>query len=420
MTYYPYSLARPNRVRRLLALLLLFAFGMVGLGIGNRVSGDGKVIRPRNYKGSLEEKAQEAIIIFNGSEKPEQATEDLILKIQVEGEAASFAWVIPFPNEPEVKKEDPKLFSELFAYVESRTARSGGKRKTEAAGGFDSKNAAPKQKIEVISRKTVGDFEIVTVKEKESGGLNPWLEKEGFQKLDNAEDVIGFYRKKGYVFCCIKVKSDALVKEKKIESHPLRFTFKTGGRDGIYFPMKMTGLQEEKFDVNLYVFYRYWLNDKLNRFGYTHRGMKLNFRDYDSPKCVSNGGKSYSNPTADPYLKNYANQLKSVTKLFQKLHPGKTYYLTNVKARNLDPDDVRDWSDDLWMFPYYTNTDVVPYDVQDNGPASGAWPDEEGSNAAAGYPSRQTPRMILWIGAGALLMLGVVVWRNTIASIQGK
>ena len=48
---------------------------------------DGKVIPPRDYKGSLEERAQEAVIIFHGSDRRGGASEDLILKIRVEGDA---------------------------------------------------------------------------------------------------------------------------------------------------------------------------------------------------------------------------------------------------------------------------------------------------------------------------------------------
>lgn len=379
--------------------------------------GDGKVIRPRNYKGSLEEKSQEAIIIFNGGEKRGDAIEDLILKITVAGEARNFAWVIPFPSEPIVKKEDPKLFAELFKYVELRRSRPA--RKFKSGGlGTDAKNDAEAPKVKVLSRKVVGDFEIVTVKETQEGGLNPWLEKEGFQKLEDAEDVIGFYRKKDYVFCCIKVRSESLATEKKIDSHPLRFTFKTGGQDGIYFPMKMTGLQQDHFDINLYVFYRFWINDKLNKFGYQNRGFELAFRDYDTKECEANGGKAYSLPSSDPYLKFYARHIPTVTRLFQKLHPGKKYYLTNIKARNLDPEDVREWSDDLWVFPYYTDRTVVPYDVQDNGPAAGAWPDENASSQNAdllqsflpGGLGARLSRYRWLIGASAMIVLLVAAY----------
>ncbi|MBC7855588.1 MAG: DUF2330 domain-containing protein [Pirellulaceae bacterium] len=331
---------------------------------------DGLVRKPRNYQGSLEERGQEAIIVFQQGDENTTATEDLILKIRVEGEAKSFAWIIPFPSEPKISKEDPKLFQELFAYVQVRQSPKLVKSESKAAGGVPG-GAAKTTTVEVISRQVVGDFEIAVVRENQAGGLNPWLEKEGFQTLENADDVLDFYRKKKYVYACIKVASDALAKEKEIESSPLRFTFTTNGRDGIYFPMKLTGLQTKPFDVNLYVLYRFWLNDKLSKYGYRHRGFELTYRDWDSPQCEPNGGKAYSLPEEDPFLKGYGRIFPTVTKLCQKLRPGERYYLTNIQAHGLKPEDVRSWPDDLWLFPYYTNRDFVPHDVREGGPAAG-------------------------------------------------
>ena len=186
-----------------------------------------------------------------------------------------------------------------------------------------------------------------------------------------------FYRSKNYVYACVKVSSQALEKEKEIDSHPLRFRFDTGGQDGIYFPMKMTGLQTEPFDVNLYIFYSAWLNDSLNQFGYLHRGFNCVFRDFDSSKCKPNAGKAYSAPATDPYLKSFVSRLKQTSELFQRLYPGQKFYLTNIQANQLKPEQVRNWSDDLWLFPYYVDSNFVPYDVRQNGPASTAWPDAE-------------------------------------------
>ena len=101
----------------------------------------------------------------------------------------------------------------------------------------------------------------------------------------------------------------------------------------------------------------------MSRFGYRHRGFRLRYRDWDSPKCVANGGKSYSLPEEDPFLASAAYLLPKTTKLFQKLHPGNTYYLTNIEARGMKPEDVRQWSDDLWLFPYYTDRSMVPNEV---------------------------------------------------------
>lgn len=347
---------------------------MLVLAMSAPVFADGKVVPPRDYKGSLEERAQEAIIIFHASETPGEAKEDLILKIRVVGQADRFAWVVPLPSEPQIGKEDPKLFTELFAYVEARKRQE---RKSDGMKGAKSAPAAvDSQPVEVLSRQTVGEFDVAVVRENEAGGLNPWLEKEGYQPLAGAEDVLDFYRQKGYVYACMKVSGEALAKGGEVESHPLRFTFSTGGRDGIFFPMKLTGLQSESFDVNLYVLYGAWLNDKLSKFGYQHRGFSLRYRDWDTPQCAANAGKSYSLPTADPFLASFVGQLPTVTALCQKLHPGEKYYLTNIQAYGLKPSDVRAWSDDLWLFPYYNNRSMVPHDVRSGGVASAAWPGE--------------------------------------------
>jgi len=338
--------------------------------IPSLVLADGKVMPPRNYTGSLEERSQEAIIIFTPGTKTKSAIEDLIIKIQVEGKVDNFAWVVPLPNQPETREEDPILFKECFDYVQSHLRPAKGK-----FGGLVKRAAAkdeaqPANAVEVLSREVVGSFDVAVVKENQQGALNAWLKREGFQELDGAEDTIGFYRKRGYVFACIKVADTALSKSGTADIHPLRFTFETGGRDGIYFPMKMTGLQEEKFDVNLYVFYRAWLNDHINGYGFEHRGFELRWRDYDSEKCEANTGKAWSAPGSDPYLKARTGKIAELTKFFQKRHPGKRFYLTNIVARGLQPKDVREWDNDLWMFPYYTDKKMIPYDAREGGAAA--------------------------------------------------
>ncbi len=87
------------------------------------LNADGKVIRPRDYHGSLEERAQEAIIVFQPGSDGVSAVEDLILKISVTGNTDHFAWVVPFPAVPETAQESSKIFNELFAYCELRSAR---------------------------------------------------------------------------------------------------------------------------------------------------------------------------------------------------------------------------------------------------------------------------------------------------------
>ena len=81
-------------------------------------------------------------------------------------------------------------------------------------------------------------------------------------------------------------------------------------------------------------------------------------------------GKLWSTPTEAPCLRGYAHLIPTVTKMFQELHPGKRYYLTNVYARRVKPSEVLAWNDDLWMFPYYTNRNFVPYGACEGGVAA--------------------------------------------------
>ena len=365
---------------RPLFLALILAFPPILLA-------DGLVRPPRDYTGSLEEKAQEAIIVFTPGTEETSAKQEMILKIQVEGNIDDFAWVVPLPSPPKTEKADPDLFEELFDYVDARLrTRSPGKRRTDEKAGALNAAPAAEAKVEVISRDTVGSFEVAVVRENTPDALNEWLTENGYQAVEGAEETIAFYRESGFVFTCIKVTDAKRPGGKRgRDLHPLKFFFETGGRDGIFFPMRLTGHQAEPFDVNLYVFYQAWLNDKLNGFGYVYRDFFLNYRDWDTSDCKPNAGKRWDIPSKDPFLKSLAHKVPVVADYFARHHPGERFYLTNLQARNLKPKSIRKWPGDLWMFPYYTNRKFTPYDARPGGPAEKAFagtPDAEDAAVA--------------------------------------
>jgi hypothetical protein len=90
--------------------------------------------------------------------------------------------------------------------------------------------------------------------------------------------------------------------------------------------------------------------------------------------------------------------------LFERLHPGQRYYLTNIQAAHVEPTEVRNWSTDLWLFPYYTDADQVPYDVQEGGPAAGDWPDPPDQSGWRGWKA-----VALVIGGLALVSIIVLL-----------
>ncbi len=306
------------------------------------VSGDGLLKAAANYEGSLEERSQEAVIVFKPSSIPGQAHEDLILRIEFEGDAEEFAWVIPFPNEPRVEKADAKIFQELFEYVESRRF-PGKKQKSNSFGGVLG--------VEVISREVVGSYDVATVRETQSGSLNEWLEQEGFQTISNGKEVIEHYREREYVFTCIKVHAARRGTDTPAALHPLWFSFKPGGRDGIYFPMKLTSLQRGQFDVNLYVFSPMWINRQQNAYGYEQHGFREKYQ-----------GKIR--------LNEIRLQMPALAAALRAIRADvDAYHLTNLQAQGLEANTVRRWPHDLWLFPRYRDPKFVPRDVRERGPA---------------------------------------------------
>ncbi len=200
---------------------------------------------PRSYKGSVEEKSQQAIIFHH------DGREELILKVDYKltpkskyGLPSSLAWVVPVPEAPDhYSVEDNAIFEELFKLTDISSIEYGadGTPLKDRSGGID-----------LLQKVTVGEYEIqpIKAKGKEAGpALNKWLSKNEFGEVpvENME----YYLKNDFTFLAIKIhpqKSNSPMAQAGGFS-PLRISFKT---KHIYFPLKFSSHQGT-FDVTLYV-----------------------------------------------------------------------------------------------------------------------------------------------------------------------
>ena len=191
---------------------------------------DGKLQPPRKYSGSLEERAQEALIIFkqgNGDDDAGRGSDS---------EDSRCRRCRPLRVDRTVPEETDRQGGRREAVYRSCSITS----KPAVAGKYRNKKSAAKSEdsrnaeggVRVLSREVVGSYDVSVVQETKSGALNGWLEANEYQPLDDASDVLEFYRKKNYVFACIKVDKTQLTQQRTVDLHPLRFTFKTGGKDG--------------------------------------------------------------------------------------------------------------------------------------------------------------------------------------------
>jgi uncharacterized protein DUF2330 len=270
-------------LRRLPAVTLA---GFLIAGLAARpTSGDGIVVPPADHDGVLAEQSQEAILVLHEDGR----TQDLVLAIKVTARGSSpkspgrtvarFSWIVPLPSPPEVAPEDARLFDELHRHVSTWPEPLWSTRLRRHMYGSGDNDPA----VEVIRRESVGVYDVALVRENQPGALNRWLAREGYRTLEGADDVIGHYRDRGFVFACVKVRDAALKPGKAVHLHPLRFTFDTGRSGQLFFPMRMTGLQQGAFHVNLFAFYPGWLEERAAHGGYERCGFRVRYRDWDLP-----------------------------------------------------------------------------------------------------------------------------------------
>jgi len=317
---------KKNALRGLLGLTVLSFLGIVWA--------DGTFVpkyEERAYEGSLEQKAQEAIIVHK------DGVEDLILKVTYQGTPQEFAWLIPFPSVPEISRANAELFAELFAYVEHALAR--GYRWSRKWGKGEDEEAE-EVGVEVIARKTVGSYETTTVKETVKGALSQWLLDNGYLELKGAESELEYYRKLGWVFAAIKVREAlAAAPGGAVDLHPLRFKFKTRERDKMVYPLKLSVFQKSPLDVNLYVFTDSFINIDYDEKGVLTKGFEARLKEGTtrwSHKRVADVLPMWK--TRRFFLKNYARD---------------RFCLTNIQVQGLKPSEIREWSEDLYIYPQY-------------------------------------------------------------------
>ena len=231
----------------------------------------------------------------------------------------------------------------------------------------------------MISRKDVGSYDVAVVREKEPGPLNAWLADNGYRKLEGADDLFEWYRKKGYVFACVRVREAAREKGAAADLHPLRFTFATGGATASTSrcgsPASRPGGSTSTSTSSTASGSTTGSTASATPTEASRSTGATTTAPSASRTPASAGPTRRPTPTSAPI----AGLVPTVTRLCQKLHPGERYYLTNIRAAGLAPRDVRDWADDLWLFPYYTDPRMVPHDAREGGPASAAYPNLEAS-----------------------------------------
>lgn len=176
-------------------------------------------------KGLWNEPEQKALVFFDNG------TEQLLISPRYEGPADKFAWVIPVPSRPKVEIADEAIFHELM-------------------GASSSLMAVPPQ-VNLLERKTVGDYDVSVLSSNDSDALMNWLMKNGYHLPEAAARPLQSYIAKRWTFVACRVSAPG--SEGKLRTgmlSPLKLTFPT--RKPVY-PLKLSSANPQPFDLLIYL-----------------------------------------------------------------------------------------------------------------------------------------------------------------------
>lgn len=212
-------------VRRLVAPLL------AALAVGAGVTGDGPVAEACACGVAIDAEvaAERALVI----ERSGRETIVLSLDLTRTDLAARPAVVVPVPGLPTVEAVgggDP------LAYLDRATAPA-----PAATGSGDDATAA---QVEVISRGTVGGYDVARLGAGDADALNSWLDDNGYALPAGAEPILADYVADDWRFVAIR-----LARGSEGRLKPLEISFAT---ERIVYPMRLEQLADVPLSLTLY------------------------------------------------------------------------------------------------------------------------------------------------------------------------
>ena len=152
---------------------------------------------------------QSNIIVWN----PETKTEDFIRNAFFDSKAKDFGFIAATPSMPKLVEGNEKAFDILDGLKPHSIGCSGAAANNDAAGSID-----------VLQQVDVGKYTATTVRSEDPAAMSAYFKTNGYASSPDADEWIGFYTKKKWVFTAFKVREKA---DGKSSTGVIRMTFKT-------------------------------------------------------------------------------------------------------------------------------------------------------------------------------------------------
>jgi len=316
-----------SRLALILAILLpaLLAQPAQACGCGGYVGdGDGYVTQ------------EQVLLRWDGQ------TEQVLMSLGVLGSSTAAAVILPVPNQATVDLGDSKVWDELQIltlplivhekhYLSPFDLFAAGAEGAPAPGG--GVGSAPP--VTVLSRQTLGPFEVTNLAATDADALVGWLTDNGYTLSDGLASAFEPYIAQGWFYVAVKLSpgaGDVLTGE----LDPLHVTFAS---DKLVYPMRGSANASEPESVILYVLADHRV-DKTQDFGNSH----IPFADWVDPATLS----------ASPSLTPFVNQKLFLTKFEEQVIPSQVnddFWFTFTAQDTVAHDTITVYDDD-YTFVY--------------------------------------------------------------------
>ncbi|WP_181198092.1 DUF2330 domain-containing protein [Enhygromyxa salina] len=172
----------------------------------------------------VDQRGEDILFVMDGS------TVEVHVRIQYEGDAERFAWVLPLQGVPEVAVGSDPLFTAMSnaAAPTWTTVTEYDCEEDSPWGGEDGGGLSPQFDLggdpgppEVVFEEVVGAFEVVVLQGGTAEEVVDFLDANNYAQDPDAEPILQEYLDEGFLFAAVKLAAGAAVDE----IHPLTFKF---------------------------------------------------------------------------------------------------------------------------------------------------------------------------------------------------
>ncbi|MFI6696371.1 DUF2330 domain-containing protein [Streptomyces sp. NPDC050433] len=188
------------------------------------------------------------------------ATEQIVMRFTVNGNAPEAAWIMPVPSRAEVELGDPDLFRELddLTAPEYRTRYYFWPRHDDwpfASDGDGLSAGAPlpgstAPPVGVVGRERLGDFDVARLTATDPDALRDWLDDNGFELPADLATGLQPYVDQEWEYVAVRLAPEEDGATLGGTLDPLRLSFES---DRLIYPMRLSRLADQPQSLGLYV-----------------------------------------------------------------------------------------------------------------------------------------------------------------------